>query len=247
MLNNRFLNIFKRLATLGLCIVLAGSIVMGCVNTPTSTSAVTTATTASTTAATTSTTTTMTTTTTTTTAATTEATQPARPAETTLTLQLEGNEEKVAAKLFMSDLGYSMYLETNSYEFSVTESQIDKSLKADRFTPVEVLDEYPDMFLEIGHLDNITRDAALVEMKNQLIGRFPNLTQEGDIGVGVNKLDALVLHGINGSDWDSEAFTSAVFSDGGNGVYYYIIIYFLEAAEGYASRFNQYLDTFRIE
>jgi hypothetical protein len=103
------------------------------------------------------------------------------------------------------------------------------------------------MFLEIGHLDNITREDALVKMQDQLKTRFPTLVQAGDIGVGVNKLDALVLHGENGSDWDSEAFTSAVFSDGGSGVYYYVIIYFFEASNGYASRFNQYLDTFRIE
>ena len=84
-------------------------------------------------------------------------------------------------------------------------------------------------------------------MQDQLTDKFPTLFQDNDIGVGVNKLDALVLHGINGSDGDSEAFTSAVFSDGDGGVYYYIIVYFLEASEGYASRFNQYLDTFRIE
>lgn len=235
----------KRLAFLLLCIVAAGSLLVSCMSTPSSTSAATTASTTSTT--TTATTTAATTATTATTSPTTEATQASRPAETTLTLLLEGNEQKVAAKLFMSDLGYSMYLETNSYEYSVTDSQIDESLKADRFTPAEVLEDKPDMFLEIGHLDNITREGALVKIQNQLQARFPTLAQEGDIGVGVNKLDALVLHGINGSDWDSEAFTSAVFSDGGDGVYYYIIIYFFEASEGYASRFNQYLDTFRIE
>lgn len=219
----RHTNKIKRLAVILLCLMAAGSLLAGCMGTPSST----------TTAATTS--------------ATTEATQPSRPAETTLTLLLEGNEEKVAAKLFMSSLGYSMYLETGSYAYALTESQIDKSLKADKFIPAEVPEGSPDMFLEIGHLDNITREDALVKMQDQLKTRFPTLAQAGDIGVGVNKLDALVLHGENGSDWDSEAVTSAVFSDGGSGVYYYVIIYYFKASEGYASRFNQYLDTFRIE
>jgi len=223
MLINKRLYKIKQRAVLLLCALLAGSFLGGCMNTTTATTATTEATQP------------------------TEPTQPTRPAETTLVLQLEGNEEKVAAKLFMSDLGYSMYLETSSYEYSVTDSQIDTALKADRFTPVEALDNDPDMYLEIGHLDNITKDAALALMKNQLTGRFPSLEQDGDIGVGVNKLDALVLRGINGSDWDSEAFMSAVFSDGGQGVYYYIIRYYFQAAEGFASRFNQYLDTFRIE
>lgn len=223
----------KRLAVLSLSTVIAAVAIGGCANLPATT---TTPTTSSTTEVTTIATTPET-----------EETQPTRPDETTLILKLEGNDEQVAAKLFTSDLGYSMYLEADSYVFSVTDSQIEQSLKADRFTPIEALDSNPDMYLEIGHLDNITREAALTEMQDKLTGRFPNLTQESSIGVGVHKLEALVLHGVNGSDGDSEAFTSAVFSDGDGGVYYYVIIYFLEASEGYASRFNQYLDTFRAE
>lgn len=226
----------KRMAAVLLSIALAGSVLGGCLNSPTLTSAPTTVTTTAVTSATSE-----------TTAATSEATQPSRPAETILTLHLEGSEEKIAAELFNSDLGYSIYMESDKYQYSTAVSQIDSSSNADRFTPVEALGQNYEMFLEIGHLDNMTRDDALIKMKDQLISRFPGLTQEGDIGVGVNKLDALVLHGSNGTEWNSQAFTSAVFSDGGDGVYYYIIVYIFQASEGYASRFNQYLDTFRIE
>lgn len=233
----RHSNKIKRMAAILLCSALAGFVFGGCLNSPATTS---TAMIPTTTAA-------IPTESSETTAATSEATQSPRPAETILTLLLEGSEEKVAAKLLTSDLGYSMYMDTDKYQISVADSQFDSSTKADWFTPVEALGQDYEMFLEIGHLDNMTRDAALSKMKDQLITRFPALTQEGDIGVGVNKLDALVLHGSNGTEWNSQAFTSAVFSDGGDGVYYYVIVYIFQASEGYASRFNQYLDTFRIE
>ena len=130
--NSRSYNIW-RLTLDVLFTALAGSLLIGCLNIPT----VPTTTTAATSAATTAT-------------ASANTPHPTRPAETTLTLRMEGGEEKVAAKLFTSDLRYSMYMETSRYNFSVTASQIDKALSVDKFSPLE---RYSGMFLEIGHMD----------------------------------------------------------------------------------------------
>ena len=104
---------------------------------------------------------------------------------------------------------------------------------------------YPELYLEIGRLETVKPQDTLNLLKTYFSGQFPNISQE-KIGVGVDKLDATVLHGVNGSKASSPAFYAAAFSDGKAGSFYYIIHYFLEAAEGINSRFNQYLDTFKI-
>jgi hypothetical protein len=177
---------------------------------------------------------------------TTGTTRLSRPAETTLTLLLEGSENKVAAVLFQSDLGYSMYYEKTLYSLSKAASRIDQSIMADRFTPLDQLADAPELFLEIGRLNETTPEQVLLNLQSMMVSEFATVERTGAIGVGVDKLDAVVLHGVNGTSLDSKEFTAAFFSDGKGGVYYYYIAYYVKVSEGIYARFNQYLDTFQV-
>jgi hypothetical protein len=251
-LSNGLIHSRTILLVLVLAMLLTG--IAGCQNTPTITTGLTSLTTASgTTSATTSestipsSTSVMTSATTQATTESTEPTKPVRPAATTLTLELEGQKEKVSAVLLQSTLGYSMYYENSRYKVTRTTSQVDSSTKADRLLPISPAKGMPEIYLEIGHLEKTSKTAALATIRGKLSSQYSKIVQQDNIGVGVDKLEALVLHGTNGSKWDSKVVTAAVFSDGQSGVYYFMNVYYLEAAEGTPSRFNQLLDTLRVE
>lgn len=248
-----------RFASLALAVLLVAPVLSSCAGAPIETGVVTSqpvsTTSPATTPQTSQTPTTTATTTGTSTAATTsrpsgtttQPTKPARPAETILKLQLEGMDEEVTASLFTSKLGYTMYYEKNRIKVILTDSQVDSAVKADTYLPNPPTEGLPEIYLEIGHLDRMTREDALAKIRGLFSQKYPKLEQQENIKVGMDQVDALVLHGISGSKWDSDVITATVFSDGKGGVYYTLSVYFLEAAEGWASHFSQYLKTFRIE
>lgn len=173
--------------------------------------------------------------------------KPERPADTTLTIQVEGNDESIAVHLNRSTLGYSLYYETSRYRVVPSTSVFASHMAADQYRPTLDLGTLPPVYLEVGRLAGLTPDAALPMIAAQLASTYSSVTHVANTRVGVDQIDALVLAANNGTQWDSAYVRVAVFSDGAGGAFYALMAYFLEAEEGHGSRFTQMLDTLRVE
>lgn len=176
-------------------------------------------------------------------------TSPTRPAKSTFTLKLEGNDVIVPVTLYMSDLGYSMYYDDALYKIVQVDSQLDPAsiALADQYLPIKTLDSLPNVYLEIGHVPDTTPDAALTMMMTLLSEKYVSVTQGSPVGIGVDKIDALVIEANNGDSQESEMASIAIISDGKSGIYYFMNAYYLVVAEGHKSRLNQLIDTFKTD
>jgi hypothetical protein len=174
-------------------------------------------------------------------------TRPTRPTETILNMNLNGKSVLVPTILFVSQLGYSMYYDNALYRVSQADSYFRPGTVADVYLPVTSLDQMPDVYLEIGHLANTDVKAALTDFMDLLKPNYQFVNQAGPIGIGVDKIDALVIDAGNGADSYSALANIAIISDGKSGVYYFMDAYYRILLEGHKSRMDQLIDTFRIE
>jgi hypothetical protein len=173
--------------------------------------------------------------------------KPSRPAETTITIELEGMQEDIKAMLYMSDLGYSMYYDFERYQVIQTSGRLDGSVNVDEYLPASPAEELPDVYMQVGHYEDLSPEEALTKIEGLLRNQFNDVVAGETIKVGVDELEGHVLRASNGSKWDSEIARATIISDEADGSYFFISGYFLEAAEGYGSRYTQMMDSFRVD
>lgn len=183
--------------------------------------------------------------------ATVEPTREPRPSESTLTIELEGQQEIINTRLFVSGFGYSVYYEHELYQVVQTSSPFDAQNQVDEFMPISPSEALPDISFSVGHRPSVDADESMAALKRQLETLMTNDESRIDtietIELGVERLPAFRLHAINGSQWDSEVYDLITVNDGAGGSYTLISRYFLGAAEGHGGRFRQMADTFRLE
>lgn len=173
--------------------------------------------------------------------------KPSRPAETTITIELEGMEEDIKAMLYMSDLGYSMYYDFERYQVIQTSGRLDGSVNVDEYLPATPAEELPDVYMQVGHYEDLTPAQALAKLEGLLRAQYNDVVAGDTVKVGVDELEGQVLRASNGSNWDSEIAKVTVISDEADGSYFFISGYFMEASEGYGSRYTQMMDSFRVD
>lgn len=173
--------------------------------------------------------------------------KPSRPAETTIIIELEGMEEEINSILYMSGSGYSMYYDYERYQVIQTSGRLDGSVNVDEYLPKSPAEELPDVYMQAGHYEDLTPEETLAKLEVLLQAQYSDVAAGDTVKVGVDELEGLVLRASNGSKWDSEIAKVTVVSDEADGSYFFISGYFMEAAEGYGSRFTQMLDSFRVD
>ena len=179
---------------------------------------------------------------------TTAPTKEPRPEESSITIELEGMPEQIVTSLHKSELGYSMYYDTDRYKVIETSSRLDSSINVDEYMPVTPAEALPDIYMQAGHFTGKSAEKAFSELTakaEQTLGVVAN--EPMAVVIGVDKLPGHKVTIVSGSKWDSEVIAITVIDDGKGGSFFFYTGYFLEAEEGHGSRYTQMLESFRIE
>lgn len=151
---------------------------------------------------------------------------------------IEGHDEKTNVHLHEgTHANYVIYLDETHYKMI-------KDEEADIITTIEPLPEqYPDVSMEIKQVADVSPEILVKQVEKNLKKDFPALRE---IETTTDPVEGFLLHGINGSERDSEVVHTYVISNGKNGSFIIKEKYFLEAAEGHGARFHHMLKSFEI-
>jgi len=97
--------------------------------------------------------------------------------------------------------------------------------------------------MEITQVANEKPEDLVKKIEAELKVDFPELREIENV---TEPVEGYLLHGINGSEWDSNVVHLYVISNGNEGSYVIREDYFLEAAEGHGARFHYMLESFEI-
>lgn len=158
--------------------------------------------------------------------------------EKEITQGIEGQDEETEVHLNEGkDSKYIIYIDETNYKMI-------KGEESDVITTIDPLPEkYPEVKMEITQVANEKPEDLVNRIEAELKVDFPELREIENV---TEPVEGYLLHGINGSEWDSNVVHLYVISNGNEGSYVIREDYFLEAAEGHGARFHYMLESFEI-
>lgn len=154
-----------------------------------------------------------------------------------LTFEIEGNQEVISVRDYISSLGYQIKMDEERFTYEATEgSDVYTALNPDASV-------YPDTYIKITRTDKANQTNYLEDLKQQLLSENPRMEELP--GTKLGSYDALVFKSNFGSEYNSAIKKDYVIESDKS---YYTIEtqYFIEAEEGYGARMKALLDTFVI-
>lgn len=167
--------------------------------------------------------------------------------EKELEIELEGMKETIPVELATNnDWRYIIYVEKDRYVFNHGET-------SDRIELKEPLDDLPEVAMEIRRLNEgvgVSEAVDLVEQEISDEGLEIERNEEVTTPLVATSITALgeerTENGKFGHQWDTPVHQYYVTQSETGHVYIMKQTYFLEAAEGHGSRFDQLLETFQV-
>ncbi|WP_210470743.1 hypothetical protein [Sporosarcina sp. 6E9] len=158
--------------------------------------------------------------------------------EKEITQGIEGQDEETEVHLKEGiDSKYIIYIDETRYKMV-------KGENSDVITTIDPLPEdFPEVKMEITQLSDEKPEDLVEKIEAELKVDFPELREIEHV---TEPVEGYLLHGINGSEWDSNVVHLYVISNGNEGSYVIREDYFLEAAEGHGARFHYMLESFEI-
>lgn len=156
-----------------------------------------------------------------------------RPATTEQVFQVEGLEETVETELYISPLGYSMYVDSQRYQAVHADG-------TDRISPSGL--SVPDVSMEVKYLKDTNARATEPGYMNDYPD-YTDISYLGEIEIGDNGIIARVISANTGDDAEDLVMQTYLIDEEG-GVFVLTIICPRQAQEGHGSRLGQMLKTF---
>jgi uncharacterized protein YxeA len=158
--------------------------------------------------------------------------------EKEITQGIEGQDEETEVYLHEGkDSEYIIYVDEARYK-------IIKGEESDVITTIDPLPEkYPEVKMEITQVANEKPEDLVKKIEADLKVDYSELREIENV---TEPVEGYLLHGINGSEWDSNVVHLYVISNGNEGSYVIREDYFLEAAEGHGARFHYMLESLEI-
>jgi len=162
------------------------------------------------------------------------------PAKKEITQLIEGMEEKADVHRNEGTVSdYVIYLDVTRY-------QMGKESESDKITPIEPLpDNYPEVFLEVKHLEHQPPEQVAKQSQMNLETELPDVAPI-PVETVTSPVEGYALHGAAGNEWNSKIIDIYIVPDGKEGSFLITANYFLEAAEGHGSRFYHMLESFEV-
>lgn len=154
-----------------------------------------------------------------------------------LSIQVEGMEEKINARLNKSSLNYQIAYDTDRFKLSGKED-ID-IYQAENPNP----DMYPFVYMNISKVVETEFDKYTEVFHKKLKQEQNEVERKDDIKIGEYNGVQLIVR--TGNEWNS-AVRKYYIIDDEDSVYLIETQYFVEAEEGYGARMSAMLDTFKI-
>jgi hypothetical protein len=156
---------------------------------------------------------------------------------TTLTIKIEGMEEKINGLWHTGD-GYEIVYDADRFEYSDKDG-VDNFI-ADNSDPAI----YPYVYLCINHLKDKSATDYVKKLSDTLSanGFKSEITTDATIG----NYKGTILTAQAGSEWNS-IIRNYYIIENGTSIYVIEAQYFVEASEGYGARFEAMLNTFKMK
>lgn len=116
--------------------------------------------------------------------------------------------------------------------------------------PLQEPEGTPACRLEIAHMEDVSVDEAMEQVRSGLTGRYAQVEALSGPPNGWYEIDALqdrFLFAGDGEEWDDAQREVWLRPDGEGGVFVLSASYFMEAAEGHGARFADMMTTFQPE
>lgn len=155
-----------------------------------------------------------------------------------LTILIEGTEETIDGKLFLSDLGYNLIYDSERFTYTNVEG-IDSFMATNSDPEI-----YPYVYLNINRIDNTTLSDYVKQLEGSLSTGYKSVDRYNDVKVS-GIYNAVQFKAITGSEWNSSVRNYYII-ESSSSIYLIEMQYFLEAAEGFGSRMDAMLNTFTI-
>ncbi|WP_067728015.1 hypothetical protein [Oceanobacillus damuensis] len=164
-------------------------------------------------------------------------------------IDLEGQKEDTNVQLETNEeLRYVIYIDQDRYKMVEGET-------ADRIETIEPFgDEYPEVYMEITHVENTTTEEAIAN----IIERIENdeemelyMEERTTEPIEAEMVQAMGLEYTNefgkfGYQWDTPIHRYYVTDEDDGSVFIIKLVYFVEAEEGHGARFHYMLESFQV-